>query len=344
MNRLKVFLKHPNKKSFPKMIKEVIILMIKKREIPFYYFKYLYRKNVTNYLDYVSFKEQLLLVGHRSLHNPDYVALINNKLYFALFCERISIKTPKLISYNLGSNFFFNNEVVKITDKEKLVDFFEVLFDKNKIDALFFRPPSDYGGKGCFKITKEDIENNLDGLYQNLVNGNFVHTKVVKQHDDINKIHSKSVNTLRIISLLTLEGHIEIISAFIRFGVGDSVVDNATSGGFFVGINLEDGTLQPIGHYLSQHGGEEITEHPDSGYKFEGFKIPYYKEACDLVLDTAKIIPDGLIGWDVAITSNGPVIIETNAEPHIPISNITSGGLLKNKHVKNIVEALKKQS
>ncbi len=325
------------------MIKEVVILMIKKREIPFYYFKYLYRKEATNYLDYVSFKEQLLLVDHRALHNPDYVALTNNKLYFALFCERTSIRTPKLISYNLESNFFFNNEVVQITNKEKLKTFFETLFETHKIDALFFRPPSDYGGKGCFKMTKLDLQNNLEDLYKNLVHGNFVHTKVIKQHDDINKIHSKSVNTLRIVSLLTLEGNIEIISAFIRFGVGDSVVDNATSGGFFVGIDLENGVLKPKGHYLPEHGGKEITEHPDSGYKFEGFKIPYYKEVCDLVLDTARIIPDGLIGWDVAITPNGPIIIEANAEPHIPISNIAQGGLLKNKHVKNVLDELKKK-
>ena len=343
MNRLVVFLKHPHKKSLPTMIKEVIILMIKKREIPFYYFKYLYRKEVTNYLDYISFKEQLLLVEHKSLHNPDYVALINNKLYFALFCERTSIKTPKLVSYNFKSTFFLKNEVIQITNKARLTEFFEDLFDINKTDELFFRPPSDYGGKGCFKITKLDFQSHLDEIYNTLMNGNFVHTEVIKQHDEINKIHSKSVNTLRLISLITSEGTIEIISGFMRFGVGDSVVDNATSGGFFVGINLEEGILKSIGHYLPEHGGREITEHPDSGFKFDRFKIPYYKEACDLLRDTARIIPDRLIGWDVAITPNGPIIIETNAEPHIPISDIAYGGLLKNKHVKSLIEEMKKK-
>lgn len=343
MNRMLVFLRYPDKKSLPKMIKEVATLMVIKREIPFYYFKYLYRKKVTNYLDYISFKEQLLLVEDKSLHNPDYVSLINNKLYFALFCERTSIKTPKLISYNFRSTFFLKNEVIQITNKARFNEFFEDLFDINKTDKLFFRPPSDYGGKGCFKITKLDLQNNLDERYKTLMNGNFVHTEVIKQHDDINKIHSKSVNTLRLISLITSKGTIEIISGFMRFGVGDSVVDNATSGGFFVGINMEDGILKSIGHYLPEHGGREITEHPDSGFKFEGFKVPYYKEACDSVIEAVKIIPDRLIGWDVAITPNGPVIIETNAEPHIPVSDISYGGLLKNKHVKNLVNELKKK-
>ncbi|MDD7887133.1 sugar-transfer associated ATP-grasp domain-containing protein [Flavivirga sp. 57AJ16] len=343
MNRIRVFLKHPDKKSLLKMIKEIITLMVKKREIPFYYFKYLYRKKVTNYLDYISFREQVLLVEHRSLHNPDYVALINNKLYFALFCKRTSIKTPKLISYNLGTCFFFNDNVVQISNKEQLSEFFENLFNIHKTDELFFRPPSDFGGKGCFKIKKLELQNDLDNIYETLINGNFVHTEVIKQHDDINKIHSKSVNTIRFISLITSKGTIEIISSVFRFGVGDSVVDNATSGGFFVGIDLEKGVLKSVGHYLPEHGGGEITEHPDSGFKLEGFKVPYFKEACDIVKEAVKIIPDRFIGWDVAITPNGPIIIESNAEPHVPVSDISYGGLLKNPHIKNLVEELKKQ-
>ena len=342
MNRLVVFLKHPNKKSILKMTKEVITLMIKKREMPFYYFKYLYRKDVPNFLDYIGFKEQLKLMGHRSLHNPNYVALLNNKLYFALFFEKTSIQIPKLLSYNFGSNFFFNNEVIQIGNTLGLINFFESLFDRNKTDELFLRPHADYGGRGCFKITKLDFQSNFDAIYKTLVNGNFVHTEVLKQHDEINKIHDKSVNTLRIITLITSEGTIEIVSALMRFGVGDSVVDNATSGGFFVGINLDDGVLKLIGNYLPEHGGGEITGHPDSGFKFEGFKVPYYKEACDSVINAVKMIPDRFIGWDVAITVDGPIIIESNSEPHIPVSDISYGGLLRNKHVKNLIDEIKK--
>ncbi len=323
------------------MIGELITLIVKKREIPFYYFKYLYRKHITNYLDYISLKEQILLVDHKSLHNPDYVSLINNKLYFALFCEKTSIKTPKLVSYNLGANFFFNGEVTKLETKEELHEFYEKVFDQHGMETLFFRPPSDFGGKGCFKLAKSDFKNDLDTIYRTLIHGNYVHTEVIEQHEDINQIHGKSVNTLRIISLVTSDGVTEIISAVLRLGVGNSVVDNATSGGFFVGVDLKEGTLKAVGHYLPEHGGGEITEHPDSGFKFEGFKVPYFKEACQTVIEGVKIIPDRFIGWDIAITPKGPIVIETNAEPHIPVSDISYGGLLQNKHVKNVVEELK---
>ena len=129
----------------------------------------------------------------------------------------------------------------------------------------------------------------------------------------------------------------------MRFGVGNSPVDNASSGGFFVGINLNDGTLKSSGLFMLEYGGGKIHEHPNSGFKFEGFKIPYFKEACKEVVNAVKIIPDRFIGWDVAIAQNGPMIVEANWDPHIFLSDYAYGGLLKNQHIKNLIEELKAQ-
>ena len=344
IGRIKVFIKDPNKKSFLKIIKEVFILVITKKEIPFYYFKYLYRKDVKNYLDYFSIGEANAIGSSQLLHKPEYKSLLENKLFFALLSEKSPLNTPKLISYNLGNTFYYNNTVKQIYNKSDLVSFFEQVFTVNNLEGLFFRPPSEYGGKGVFKLTRTGLKNELDVRFDSLINGYYVHTKIIEQHKEINKIHDKSVNTLRIISLITSENHPEIISVFMRFGVGDSVIDNASSGGFFVGVNIDEGTLKDTGHYLSQYGGAKIKKHPDSGFIFEGFKVPYFKEACEEVLKGIMVIPNRFIGWDVAITPNGPIIVEANSNPHLQISNIANGGLLKNPHIKKLLEELKQQS
>jgi hypothetical protein len=344
IGRIKIFIKDPNKKSFLKIIKEVFILVITKKEIPFYYFKYLYRKDVKNYLDYFSIGEANAIGSSPLLHKPEYKSLLENKLFFALLSEKSPLNTPKLISYNLGNTFYYNNTVKQIYNKSDLVSFFEQIFTVNNLEGLFFRPPSEYGGKGVFKLTRTGLKNELDVRFDSLINGYYVHTKIIEQHKEINKIHDKSVNTLRIISLITSENHPEIISVFMRFGVGDSVIDNASSGGFFVGVNIDEGTLKDTGHYLSQYGGAKIKKHPDSGFIFEGFKVPYFKEACEEVLKGIKVIPDRFIGWDVAITPNGPIIVEANSNPHLQISNIVNGGLLKSPHIKKLLEELKQQS
>lgn len=344
IGRIKVFIKDPNKKSFFKIIKEVFVLIKTKKEFPFYYFKYLYKKDVKNYLDYLSTGEVNAIGKSKQLHNPAYRSILDNKLFFALLSKKSPLNTPELFSYNMGNIFYYDNTIKQISTKSELINFFEHVFTVAHIDGIFFRPPSDYGGKGCFKITRTGLKNELDDIYDLLTNGHYVHTEIIKQHSEINKIHDKSVNTLRIISLITSENHLEIICAFMRFGVGNSVVDNSSSGGFFVGVNMNEGTLKKAGHFLLEYGGEEIHEHPDSGFKFEGFKVPYFKEACEEVIKGIKVIPDRFIGWDVAITPNGPIIVEANSGPHLPSVDIGYGGILQNQYIKSIVEELKQQN
>lgn len=341
-SRIKVFIKDPNKKSFLKIIREVFILAVAKKEIPFYYFKYLYRKKVKNYKDYLSTKELVAIGSKKELHKPIYHSMIEDKLYFSLLFKQTKINTPKLICYNFKSNFFYNDNVKHIVSRTELFLFYQNLFIEFDIEALFFRPFSNYGGKGCFKLTKENIASQLSEKYEELVEGHFVQTEVIHQHESINKIHSNSVCTLRLISYIIPDGNIEIISAFIRFGVGNSIVDNASSGGFIVGVNMNNGTLKNTGHYLPEFGGAEIDKHPDSGFVFDGFKIPFFKEACKLVIDAVNIVPDKFIGWDIAISQDGPTVIEANSGPHLPLSDIASGGLLKNPHIKQLVASLKK--
>lgn len=338
--RIKVFIKDPNKKNLLRMAKEVILLWFIKKEFPLYYFKYLYRKDIDNYQDYLGTKQIALLQTSKKLHRPEFDYILSNKLVFNLFMQKQAIKIPELVSYNLDSNFFFRDKIHKIHNKNELISFLESVFEESKKEEFFFKPLIEYGGKGCFKLTKKNIHSKLEETYELLLKGSYIHTEVIKQHELINKIHGNSVNTLRLITLITDKNDVEIISAFMRFGVGDSVVDNASSGGFLVGINIDDGTLQEKGHFLPDYGGAEIIKHPDSGVVFKDFKIPFFREACQEIIKAVKIIPDRFIGWDVAITPEGPTIVETNCGPHMPSSDIAYGGLLKNNHLKKVLADL----
>jgi hypothetical protein len=341
LGRVKIFLKDPDRKGFLQILKEVVVLTVTKKEIPFYYFKFVYKKKVNNYLDYTGLNEQKIISSSKTLHKPEHFSLINNKLFFSLFCENINLRSPKLISYNFGSVFFFDGTPQQIQTKEELINFFETVFTTTNSDALFLRPPANQGGRGCFKLTKSQLYEKVEERFETLMKDSYVHTEVVEQHEAISKIHGSSINTLRIISLITADKTTEIIVALLRFGVGTSVVDNASSGGFFVGVNMEDGTLKASGDYFQEHGGKEVFEHPDSGVKFKDFKVPFFKEACELVKEGVKVIPDRFIGWDVAITPTGPTIIEANSIVHIPCANMGLGGLLKNEHIRDMFKELK---
>ena len=132
----------------------------------------------------------------------------------------------------------------------------------------------------------------------------------VKQHEELDVI-STSINTVRIVTLLTIKKDVVIIGAYMRFGVGDNFVDNVSNGGLAVAIDKEKGTLMKYGYDFNS---QVHDRHPTTKKKFFGFKVPMWKS----ILTPAETTQYHfnyfkLFGHDIAITPEGPVIIELNA-------------------------------
>ena len=334
--RIKVFLKDPNKKNPLKIGKEIIVLWATKKELPLYYFKHLYKKEIENYRDYLGTREAARIHDSEKLHKPQYVSILGNKLNFALYCEKNRLDTPRLVGHNFGPTFFLEGKTKKVADKKALIKYYETIFGTANLEAIFFRPIGLYGGEGCFKLDRENMGKQLKAEYDNLMSGDYTHTAPIRQHPAIDKIHPHSINTLRILTFLNGDS-VNVVSSFMRIGVGDSVVDNASSGGLFIGIYQEKGTLKRKGYRDLKFGGDELTRHPDSGFEFQNFKIPFFKSALELAIKAATHIADIIIGWDIAITTTGPTIIEGNERPDLFMSDVAYGGLLKNSRMKKIM-------
>lgn len=174
-----------------------------------------------------------------------------------------------------------------------------------------------------------------------MIGTGYIHEEVIQQHEVINKIHENCINSVRLLTYIDKNKSASIIVAYMRFGIGKSVVDNVSSGGFQVGINIENGTLHEKGYQDMEFGGAEFYKHPTSGFVFKDFKIPHFKEVLDLTYKTSDFLPDRIIGWDIAITTNGPVLIEANEYPSIFAADIIYGGLRKHPKIKELLSELK---
>jgi len=140
-------------------------------------------------------------------------------------------------------------------------------------------------------------------------NHNINIQEVVTQHECLNKIHDKSINTIRIMSLL-LDGEVHILSTLLRMGRDGVKVDNASSGGLICGIK-EDGYLREIafGNY-----GERVLQHPQ-GAVFKNCRIEGIAKCHDLIRALAGRLSgcSRLVSWDFAIGADGePILIEVN--------------------------------
>ena len=93
----------------------------------------------------------------------------------------------------------------------------------------------------------------------------------------------------------------------------DNFHDGLT-GNSYSGIELETGRLTK--GFSGPVNGDEAHEtgpHKDRLSGLEGFQIPGWDQVMRVTLDAArKFIPLRTLGWDIALTNRGPVIIEAN--------------------------------
>lgn len=192
----------------------------------------------------------------------------------------------------------------------KNFDEFENFLEKNK--TAIVKPVDGEGGKGVEKI--EDINLNENRiLYEKLVkNKQNIVEQCIIQHKELNELYSGSVNSLRMFTFYK-EGKTYFLQAILKIGNG-GVVDNFSSGGMYAYVD-ENGYV-----YTEAIDREDniFAEHPISKHKIVGFKVPMFKEAIELVKEAAKVVPEvRYVGWDVAISDNGPMIIEGNCFPGV---------------------------
>ena len=142
----------------------------------------------------------------------------------------------------------------------------------------------------------------------------------IKQHPEMCKLSPTSVNSLRFVTFssntkpVTADGKMmDIAYSIVRFGREGAIVDNLHSGGMVANVDLETGCLSTDG---ADRNGDLWVDHPDTGVTIKGFKVPYFEEAREMVKEaiaTRKV--EGYIGWDIAISENGPMLLEVNDRP-----------------------------
>lgn len=146
--------------------------------------------------------------------------------------------------------------------------------------------------------------------------GLFLLEGFVVQHGYAEAIFPGALNTIRIVTLADRDGVDPFIAgAAHRFGcLASAPVDNFKRGGVSALVDLDTGQLSTGRSNPGFHTDHVHPTHPDTGAPIEGVTVPMWREAVDLALTLARMVP-GLhhIGWDICITADGPRVIEGNA-------------------------------
>ena len=329
------------RKNALQILKEVAVLGFRYKKVPTYYMhKFMYRKDSGYYRDYLNPQEVLKIRFSPKFHRIEYLTLLKNKLASALYFEHCKLPVPLLTSYNVKNNFFSEGKKTKIHTGEELVQYFDQVMQKTGKKSLFLKDIAESGGVGCFLLNEKTLESTIKTIAPSILKGSFIHQETIKQHAGISQIYNDSLNTLRYETFIDREGRPQIVCVYMRFGINGNFVDNAFSGGIYVSIDPETGRFHKKGYkkFKGEIGAKSIYEHPNTGFVFENYQVPFFKEACDLVYECLKFIPDRYLGWDIAIAESGPVLIEGNGSPFL--AEMPYGGYRKHKLAKEILSEL----
>lgn len=178
-------------------------------------------------------------------------------------------------------------------------------------DRVLVKPINSTKGHGIHELDKE--ERTLKDISVALSGENIMLEELLVQHPQM-CYGNKSVNTLRITTVLDTDGIARVIKTSFRCGIGDAVVDNYSAGGVMYPVNTKYGCIEGAG--MSNSLGDNIFIHPGTDVFMPGREIPFLREALQLVQDAAVTIPKiRFVGWDVAILKDGPELIEGNTRP-----------------------------
>jgi hypothetical protein len=161
------------------------------------------------------------------------------------------------------------------------------------------------------EVLKADLFNS-ETLVKYMVSKGFnLAEEFIVQHPELSRLSPSGLNTIRIITQLNREGNVDILGARLRISVNNHV-DNLASGNIAAPIDVETGEIIGPGVF-SDITKDSVIYHPITKEKIVGFKIPLWNEIIQLARDAALHRPENRsIGWDIALTENGPEFIEGN--------------------------------
>jgi hypothetical protein len=170
----------------------------------------------------------------------------------------------------------------------------------------------------------------------------FILQQRLENHDEIIRLTAcPFLQTVRVASLLDSNGVPRLLYADWKLIVGNHVSDNfmrGRNGNLMANIALDTGVLGPARAPAANGVGyDAIPIHPVTGLLIEGNVLPCWQEVRELVLRSASLFaPLRTIGWDVAITPTGAVIVEGNRwwdPPNDAVTGPSAPGVTKHEMI-----------
>lgn len=165
----------------------------------------------------------------------------------------------------------------------------------------------------------------------------YLFQRRLSPHPRVRELAGERLATVRVMTILTKSGP-QVLRALWKIPGGSNVADNFwRPGNMIAQLDLETGRIVRVvgGVGVNSH---EVETHPDTGARLIGAEVPDWKGVRDLALTGAGVfhkVP--LIGWDIAPSEHGPLIVEPNNSPDFGLPQIADRRGLLDERMKALM-------
>ncbi len=252
--------------------------------------------------------------------------LTGDKVVFHRLCEAAGIPVPRLFGVldTRGSGYAASGRIIAgPADRAAFVA-------EDLPPRFVVKPSEGYAGRGVRIVTRrpdgtlecEGRSLTVEELWAELRAQTEFATWIVQErlvnHAALVGLGGDAgLHGVRVTTLVGRDGAPRILFAMLKLALGGGVSDNFVGGAAGNGVaevSIPDGRLRGLRTARPDAAGyDHLSDSPLTGARLEGMTLPDWDAATATVLAAAPhFLPYRALGWDVALTPDGPVVIEAN--------------------------------
>ncbi len=246
---------------------------------------------------------------------------VGNKVLFTSLIDRLGFRTTETQAVISNKGHFGG---IPHLDSPAAMRTF--LLEKARY-PLFGKPLNYSGSFGSALIDRVEGEDvvlsngtrlGLDAFCREIVQEygeGFLFQSAITQHQELTDIIGRAIGTIRLVTIRD-EALPRPFYSLWKIPAPKAMSDNFWQDGSMIApVDIETGEVGDtwVGTGLD---ARKVEAHPVSGRAIRSFMVPHWQEALRMASEAHALFPDfGVIGWDVAITPEGPLLIECNDNP-----------------------------
>jgi len=235
--------------------------------------------------------------------------ILNNKLRFGRECVKLGLPAIPIVGV-------FENG--KMTEPDEISSLLRT--------DLYFKPVNGLRGGGIERWNynkdkdtwnfgdKVKDEAALKSHFQKLSEKEtYILQEAAVNHENLESFSAGGLTTFRVVTILGEGREPKVLICYLVTPFGKTVTNHNLYGGIWVQLNLETERFDHAFRGLPEL--QKLTHHPETGARLEGRQFTDWPKLKALALRAHKCFPEIFtIGWDLALTGNGPEIVEGNSQ------------------------------